>query len=93
MTDPLALEPDGADWRLRCNGDWSLTALPRIEAQLKSLPALHGHSGLRLVEVRTPGIGPAWALLAPDCAEAAPDFDVRHSGDPPHYLELLQKTP
>ena len=49
MTDPLALEPDSDGWRLLLVGDWSLAALPRIEAQLSALPADAARkSGLRL---------------------------------------------
>jgi hypothetical protein len=36
MTDPLALEPEGDGWRLRLSGDWSLAAIPQIEARLNT---------------------------------------------------------
>ncbi len=43
MTSPLTLEPQGDSWRLLLSGDWSLTGLPGIEAQLRNLPpTLHG---------------------------------------------------
>jgi phospholipid/cholesterol/gamma-HCH transport system permease protein len=91
MTDPLALEPDGAGWRLTLSGDWSLPALPHIEARLASLPtALAGDLVCDWKDARTPGIGPAWALLR-RLAETAPALNVRHGGDPPHFLDLLQK--
>jgi phospholipid/cholesterol/gamma-HCH transport system permease protein len=91
MTDPLALEPDGAGWRLTLSGDWSLPALPHIEVWLASLPAaLAGDLVCDWKDARTPGIGPAWALLR-RLAETAPALNVRHSGDPPHFLDLLQK--
>jgi phospholipid/cholesterol/gamma-HCH transport system permease protein len=91
MTDPLALEPDGDGWRLLLVGDWSLPTLPRIEAQLKSLPAtLQGTLVCDWTHVRAPGISPAWALLR-RLAEAAPELKVTHTGNPPHFLELLQK--
>src|SRR5450755_3278207 len=91
MTDPLALEPDGDGWRLLLVGDWSLAAMPRIEAQLKNLPTtLHGNLICDWSQARAPGINPAWALLR-RLAEAAPPLHVSHSGNPPHFLELLQK--
>ena len=91
MTGPLALEPDGAGWRLRLSGDWSLAAMPRIEAQLNSLPVtLSGNLVCDWTGVQTPGISPAWALLR-RLAEAAPPLSVRHEGNPPHFLDLLEK--
>jgi len=91
LTDPLALEPDGNGWRLLLSGDWSLTAMPRIEAQLKSLPAtLSGNLLCDWTHVQTPGISPAWALLR-RLAETVPPLNVTHAGNPPHFLDLLQK--
>jgi phospholipid/cholesterol/gamma-HCH transport system permease protein len=91
LTDPLALEPDGNGWRLLLSGDWSLAAMPRIEAQLKSLPAtLSGNLVCDWTHVQTPGISPAWALLR-RLAETVPPLDVTHAGNPPHFLDLLQK--
>jgi phospholipid/cholesterol/gamma-HCH transport system permease protein len=91
MTDPLALEPQSDGWRLKLRGDWSLAAMPSIEAQLKSLPAtLHGDLVCDWTDAQAPGISPAWALLR-RLAEDAPRLSVRHAGNPPHFLELLQK--
>src|SRR6267154_3970274 len=94
MTDPLALEPQSGGWRLELRGDWSLAAMPSIEAQLASLPAtLHGDLVCDWTQARAPGISPAWALLrrlAETCGDQ-PALDVRHTGNPPHFLELLQK--
>jgi phospholipid/cholesterol/gamma-HCH transport system permease protein len=91
MTDPLALEPDGDGWRLKLFGDWSLAALPRIEARLNSLPAtLHGNLICDWSDAQTPEISPAWALLR-RLAETAPPLFVRHTGNPPHFLDLLEK--
>jgi phospholipid/cholesterol/gamma-HCH transport system permease protein len=90
MTAPLALEPQGDGWRLALHGDWSLAAMPGIEAQLKSLPAtLKGNLICDWTQARAPGISPAWALLR-RLAEAAP-LTISHAGNPPHFLELLQK--
>jgi phospholipid/cholesterol/gamma-HCH transport system permease protein len=91
MTDPLALEPDGDGWRLKLFGDWSLAGLPRIEARLNSLPAtLHGNVVCDWTEAQAPEISPAWALLR-RLAETVPPLNVRHVGNPPHFLDLLQK--
>jgi phospholipid/cholesterol/gamma-HCH transport system permease protein len=92
MTAPLALERQGDGWRLRLSGDWSLTALPSIEAQLQNLPALDGTLVCDWTQALAPGISPAWALLrrlADTCGQQP--LDVRHTGNPPHFLELLQK--
>jgi len=91
MTAPLALEPQGDGWRLKLRGDWSLAGMPGIEAQLESLPAtLHGNLVCDWTDAQAPGISPAWALLR-RLAEDAPALAVRHAGNPPHFLELLQK--
>ncbi len=91
MTGPLALEPDGDGWLLLLSGDWSLAALPRIEARLKNLPAtLHGNLTCDWSQARTPGISTAWALLR-RLADTALSLEVRHAGNPPHFLDLLQK--
>jgi phospholipid/cholesterol/gamma-HCH transport system permease protein len=91
LTSSLTLEPRGDGWRLLLRGDWSLVGLPSIEAQLKSLPpTLHGNLECDWSEAQTPGISPAWALLR-RLAEATSSLEVLHSGNPPHFLELLQK--
>jgi phospholipid/cholesterol/gamma-HCH transport system permease protein len=90
MTAPLALEPQGDGWRLLLSGDWSLTGMPGIEAGLESLPALTGTLVCDWGHAHAPGISPAWALLR-RLAEASPPLDISHTGNPPHFLELLQK--
>ena len=93
MTAPLALERQSDGWRLRLSGDWSLTALPSIEAQLQNLPALDGTLVCDWTQAQAPAISPAWALLrrlAETCG-GLPALDVRHTGNPPHFLDLLQK--
>jgi len=91
MTDPLALEQQSDGWLLQLKGDWSLAAMPGIEARLKSLPAaLHGNLVCDWTEASAPGISPAWLLLA-RLAEDGPRVAVRHTGNPPHFLQLLQK--
>jgi phospholipid/cholesterol/gamma-HCH transport system permease protein len=88
----LELEREGDDWRLHLNGDWSLAAIAQIEAQLRALPGeLHGTLVCDWSRAEAPGIGPAWALLM-RLADAGPQrLDVRHTGGPPHYLDLLVK--
>ncbi len=89
MTVPLALERSGEGWRLLLSGDWSLRAMPSIEVQLNSLPnPLHGVVVCDWADAKTPGIGPAWALLRRLGVEP---LEIRHIGNPPHFLELLQK--
>jgi phospholipid/cholesterol/gamma-HCH transport system permease protein len=91
MTSPLTLEPRGDSWRLLLSGDWSLTGLPSIETQLRNLPpTLHGNVECDWTHAQTPGISPAWALLR-RLAEATASLDVSHTGNPPVFLELLQK--
>lgn len=90
LTAPLALEPQGDGWRLLLHGDWSMAAMPAIEAQLQSLPApLAGDLLCDWTLALAPGISPAWLLLR-RLAEISP-LPIRHTGNPPHFLELLQK--
>jgi phospholipid/cholesterol/gamma-HCH transport system permease protein len=88
----LKLEGEGDDWRLQLGGDWSLAAMAQIEMQLRALPGgLRGTLVCDWSRAEAPGIGPAWALLTRFAVIGAQQLDVRHTGDPPHFLELLQK--
>jgi phospholipid/cholesterol/gamma-HCH transport system permease protein len=88
----LALEGEGGDWHLRLQGDWSLTALAQIEQQLERLPGdLHGTLICDWSRAERPGIGPVWLLLTRLAEFGAARLDIRHTGDPPHFLDLLQK--
>jgi phospholipid/cholesterol/gamma-HCH transport system permease protein len=88
----LELEGEGDDWRLHLGGDWSLGSLTQIEAQLKSIPdGLHGTLVCDWSHAEHPGIGPVWALLLHLAGLGAPRLAISHTGDPPHFLELLQK--
>jgi phospholipid/cholesterol/gamma-HCH transport system permease protein len=88
----LKLEGEGDDWRLQLDGDWSLAAMAQIETQLRALPGgLRGTLICDWSRAEDPGIGPAWALLMRLDGIGTQHFDVRHTGDPPHFLELLQK--
>jgi len=88
----LALEGAGTDWRLHLNGDWSLAAIAHIEPQLEDLPAtLRGTLVCDWSRAQSPGIGPAWALLMRLAECGDPHLQVSHTGDPPHFLELLQR--
>jgi phospholipid/cholesterol/gamma-HCH transport system permease protein len=92
MTAPLALEPEGVGFKLQLNGDWSLAAMPQIEAQLESLPTtLRGPLLCDWSHAEAPGIGPAWALLRRLADAGLPSAALGHSGGPPHFLQLLQK--
>ena len=87
----LDIEGEGDDWRLHLNGDWSLSSVARIEAQLEALPGeLHGRLVCDWSRSESPGIGPAWALLM-RLADFGSRLEVRHTGDPPHFLDLLQR--
>ena len=88
------LELGGAaeDWHLYLSGDWSLAAMAQIEAQLGALPdPLQGALVCDWSRAEAPGIGPVWALLMRLDAVGSRRLDVRHSGNPPHFLPLLQK--
>jgi phospholipid/cholesterol/gamma-HCH transport system permease protein len=88
----LALEGKGDDWRLHLNGDWSLAAMAQVEAQLGNLPNdLHGTVICDWSRAEAPGIGPAWGLMMRLSEIGGQRLDIRHTGDPPHFLELLQK--
>ena len=88
----LKLEGVAEDWHLHLTGDWSLAAMAQIEAQLKTLPdTLQGTLVCDWSQAERPGIGPAWALLMRLAGLRSAQLDVRHTGNPPHYLDLLQK--
>jgi|HubBroStandDraft_1064217.scaffolds.fasta_scaffold00300_21 phospholipid/cholesterol/gamma-HCH transport system permease protein len=88
----LRLEGEGDDRRLYLSGNWSLPALGQIETQLRALPGeLHGTLVCDWSGAEAPAMGAAWVLLMRLAEIGAPHLDVRHTGDPPHYLELLQK--
>jgi phospholipid/cholesterol/gamma-HCH transport system permease protein len=90
MTAQLALSQSGDGARLALSGDWSLASMPSVEAQLRSLPGtLHGNLVCDWADAQAPGISPVWALLRRLAQSAA--HDVSHTGNPPHFLELLQK--
>jgi phospholipid/cholesterol/gamma-HCH transport system permease protein len=96
-TAPLVLEGESGRWRLILAGDWSLTAIPLVEANLSRMPDnLQGHLVCDWQAVQSPGIGTAWTLLKRlteiGASElGASELDVRHDGNPPHFLDLLQK--
>jgi phospholipid/cholesterol/gamma-HCH transport system permease protein len=92
LTAPLALEGQDGQWRLALTGDWSLTAMPAVEAQLNRLPEdLHGTLVCDWRSAKTPGIAPAWALLKRLAEIDADALQIRHEGNPPPFLELLLK--
>src|ERR1700722_20641326 len=88
----LELQGGGEDWQLHLNGDWSLAAMAQVEAQLGSLPTgLHGTLICDWSRAVARGIVPVWALLMRLADFGPQQLDVRHTGDPPHHLQLLQK--
>jgi phospholipid/cholesterol/gamma-HCH transport system permease protein len=88
----LKLEGEGDDRRLYLDGEWSLTAIAQIEAQLGGLPGgLRGTLVCDWSRAEAPAIGPAWALLMRLGEIGAANLDIRHTGNPPHFLQLLQK--
>ena len=91
--DALALQRDGEGWRIDLRGDWSLEALPRIDLALEALPAaMSGTLVCDWSRVEHPGIAPVWALLT-RLSELGSERQllVRHEGNPPHTVQLLQK--
>ncbi len=88
----LKLEGEAGDWRLQLGGDWSLAAMAKIEAAIQGLPdTLQGTLAIDWSGAEAPGIGPVWALLMRLDGFGTQLKGVRHSGDPPHFLELLRK--
>ncbi len=88
----LELEGEGEDWRLHLGGDWSLAGLAQIETALKSIPGgLHGTVVCDWSRTEHPGIGPVWALLLHLTGLGATPPVISHTGNPPHFLALLQK--
>jgi phospholipid/cholesterol/gamma-HCH transport system permease protein len=91
----LTLEGEAGAWRLHLQGDWSLAALAQIEAQLGELPGeLHGTLDCDWSQAQDPAMGTAWGLLmrlGEVGHSGAPPLQVQHRGNPPHFLQLLQK--
>ena len=91
MTARLTLETEKDGWRLILNGDWSLAALPLIEADLQHLPAsLPGKLLCDWTHAAAPGISPSWILLQ-QLAASTEHSSIAHCGNPPHFVELLQR--
>jgi phospholipid/cholesterol/gamma-HCH transport system permease protein len=90
--DALALDRNGEDWRLELAGDWSLAQMPRIDAELKSLPEpMTGSLVCDWSRAERPGIGTVWALLTRLAEVGGADLKIRHQGNPPHSVDLLRK--
>ena len=92
MTVPLSLEGHGGNWRLALNGDWTLAAIAGIQDQLNTLPAtLEGDLDCDWSAAKAAGIASTWALLTRIAQIGRGGLRVRHSGNPPHFLEFLQR--
>jgi phospholipid/cholesterol/gamma-HCH transport system permease protein len=90
MPAPLALQGSGDDWRLTLTGDWSLAALPAIEATLNDLPpTLSGVLVCDWSRTSDPGISSTWLLMTRLAAWNSALLAVRHEGGPPHTLPFL----
>jgi phospholipid/cholesterol/gamma-HCH transport system permease protein len=88
----LALQRDGADWRLELRGDWSLQGLGEIDTELKALTGpITGRLTCDWSAAEHPGIGPVWALLTRLAYLGGAKLEIRHEGQPPHTVELLRK--
>jgi phospholipid/cholesterol/gamma-HCH transport system permease protein len=89
----LELQREGENWRLRMEGDWSLSGLAQIERDLALLPGQL--SGILLCDwsqARRIGLGTVWALLGRIAAAAdTAHLEVRHVGNPPPTVPLLQR--
>ncbi|HEX4241827.1 MAG TPA: ABC transporter permease [Steroidobacteraceae bacterium] len=87
----LELRAEDGGMRLCLAGDWSAAALGGVDARLRDLP---GHIAGPLVcdwsHAASPGIGPAWMLLKA-LERRAPQIRPTHTGDPPHFLNLLER--
>jgi phospholipid/cholesterol/gamma-HCH transport system permease protein len=88
----LSLEGEGDHWQLHLNGDWSLAATASIDDELRALTVTpRGTLVCDWSRAETPGIGPIWTLLTRLTQLGNGDLQVRHTGNPPHTLELLQR--
>jgi phospholipid/cholesterol/gamma-HCH transport system permease protein len=85
---------EGNAWRLAVRGDWSLSVLEHIEpqliARLGALPApLAGGFVCDWSQAGKTDIGANWVLLERLRALLAPGAGIRHIGNPPQHLDLL----
>jgi phospholipid/cholesterol/gamma-HCH transport system permease protein len=88
----LALQRDGEDWRLKLSGDWSLAAMAEIQLELERLPGpISGTVTCDWSGVHDAGLGPVWALLTRLAGLAGPHFQMRHVGEPPQAVAVLEK--
>ena len=86
----LGLERRNDGWRLELSGDWSLAEMAGIDRDLQMLSTpLDGALVCDWSKARTPGIGPAWALLNRLKQLNTAGFPITHVGAP-HTLALLQ---
>jgi phospholipid/cholesterol/gamma-HCH transport system permease protein len=93
----LTLQQDGAVWRLRLGGDWSLAQIGQIDRELNALPgSMLGTLICDWSGAERPGMAPVWLLLARLSALGAGEsptagLQVRHEGGPPPTVAMLRK--
>jgi len=86
----LEVAGGGNAWKVNIVGDWSLAAIPALDAQLCALPA--AASGTLECDWSRAGrtdLGAAWILLERLRVLQANGVTVRHVGTPPELLTLL----
>src|ERR1700761_6616709 len=88
--DLLLLEPQGENWRLKIQNDWSLPAIGGIEHAVQQLHAMPGRLFCDWSGVKTPGIGSVWVLLRRLSDLGIHAEQIEHI-DPPAFLTLLLK--
>ena len=88
---PLVVERGSGGWRLRLNGDWSLSSIPLIERGLRTLAMPFDAAVVcDWTDARAPGIGPVWALLSRVAQLNTGGFPVTHVAEP-HVLAFLSQ--
>jgi phospholipid/cholesterol/gamma-HCH transport system permease protein len=85
----LEVAGGGDAWKLNIVGDWSLAALPALDAQLSVLPGIGGTLECDWSRAGIADLGAAWILLEGLRALQNKGVAVRHVGTPPELLTLL----
>lgn len=86
----LTLERQDGGWRLALCGNWSLSAMPKIETELRRLPLLSGEVTCDWSAADEPGLGTAWLLLTRLMHVMPEGHQIRHVAAP-SMLAFLQQ--